>query len=196
MRSWLRMRRPSREDCEATLASDADVVVFDFNAAPWLARTPRRAPRLVAEIGERIEDELDAVMSVAPWAILVACARGADVQRWGAKLAVREARVGLAAGSTRIVARIGDAGVLNLASFAGASPRLVALLLDGRGRAADVLRRLVAVGAAAAGVVAIDSAGDPRFLHEEAVRARDEGFSGKIATTPEQAKNLNAVFSV
>jgi citrate lyase subunit beta/citryl-CoA lyase len=200
MRSWLLTPCRSEAEFSAARTSGADFVIVDFVAAPrapeWLAAGSSRGPRIAAQVGAAIENGLDAFMPFAPWGILAACQNGVDVQRLGGKLAVREARFGLELGATRILARLDDAkGILNLASFAGASPRLAALLFDASGPSTKLARSLVALAAAAADVVAIDGAGDQSFFRDEAARARNEGYSGKIATTLEEVEILNAIFT-
>ncbi len=122
--------------------ANADVLCRAFTAPRQIAApTPGRriAARVSAVSDAAIEADLDIAMSHCPWAILLPrCRSGVDVQQLAAKLAVREARLGLTAGVTGIVAVVGDsaAGVCNLASFAGASPRLIALAAN-----AGALRR-------------------------------------------------------
>lgn len=190
MRSWLLTVRPSEAEFATTLASGADVVVLE-GEPPSQDLHVATASRLVV----KIDGDLDALTTLAPWAILAPCSSGADVQRLGAKLAVREARLGLADGATRIVASIGDArGLMNLPSFAGASPRLAALLFEAQTPDLALARGLVVLAAAAANVAAIDGAGDPQRFAQEAALARDAGFDGRIATNGHDVATLNALF--
>lgn len=141
-----------------------------------------------------LDADLDAVMAGAPGAVLLPGAVGArDLQHLGAKLAVREAERGLAAGRTGIVAMAADtaAGVLALGTLPGASPRLMALGWDPAALAAALgvgpggsalwtARDLLLTAAAAAGVPAIDCgpAGDGGAEASDA--ARRDGFAGKL----------------
>jgi citrate lyase subunit beta / citryl-CoA lyase len=208
LRSWLDTRDP------LALATGADVLCLRAGDADWAcARGRRIAARISPLPTATLEAELDALLPLAPWAVMLPqCRGGADLQRLGAKLAVREARLGLAAGSTRIVAAIdGAVGVLSLASFAGASPRLAALVADAAALEAEfgasresgavaLARGLCVVSAAAASVPAIDGARNgpfnPLMARGEAMAARAEGFRGKIATHPEEAAIYNEVFAV
>lgn len=194
MRSWLLTPCPTEAEFAAARGSGADVVVLDLTRAPVRERLGA-TPRLVAKVGDAIEDDLDAVMPLTPWAILASCRSGADVQRLGGKLAVREARLGLVDGATRIVACVGDAkSLMNLPSFAGASPRLAALVLCANAPWPPLARALVALAAADADVAAIDGPSEADLFRHEAESARDQGFSGKIATNVEQVAIVNAVF--
>jgi citrate lyase subunit beta/citryl-CoA lyase len=188
---------PTEAELAAALASEADFVILDpAGMPPAPARDqPFVKPRLVAKLGDAIEDDLNNVMPWAPWAILASCRSGADVQRLGAKLAVREARFGLVDGATRIVASVGDAqSVMNLPSFVGASLRLAALAFFASARPNALARGLVALAAAAAEIAAIDGPTFSGDFQQEAESARDQGFSGKIAANAEQVAILNSVF--
>lgn len=213
MASWLLTTCDSDASFAAALASGADFVILDVGAAPgaqvrqWLSAPRERAPRVAVKLGEAIEDDLDAFIPGAPWAIFAPCRSGADVQRLGGKLGVREARFGLADGATRIVASVGDAlGILNLSSFVGASPRLAALACDARGLrenlsapqariAPSLARGLVVLAAAAAGVDAIDGPAGACVSRAEAESAREDGFSGMIVRNPEEVAVVNGVFA-
>jgi citrate lyase subunit beta/citryl-CoA lyase len=211
VRSWLNVRDP------ASPASAADVSWFRAgDAGAWRPKVEGRDRRIavllspVSDIG--VEAELDALMPLAPWAVILPrCRGGADVQRLGAKLAVREARLGLDAGVTRIVAGVGGAaGTLQSSSLARASPRLLALVADAEGLKADLgaaqapgavalMRALTVIAAASAGVAAIDGARagsfDPQAARAEAEASWAEGFRGKIAMRPEEVAIYNEVFA-
>ncbi|MBM3564392.1 MAG: aldolase, partial [Alphaproteobacteria bacterium] len=105
-----------------------------------VARAKSGAPKLFVEVAPLdsvlIETDLDALFGPGPDGVFLPARDGAvGVQRLAVKLAVREARAGLADGATRIVALVGadPAGVLALASFSGGSPRLAALAFDDAG---------------------------------------------------------------
>jgi citrate lyase subunit beta/citryl-CoA lyase len=219
------------------LASGAGAVIVDLAQAALEKRTATRAtaarflkqerargggPALVVGVhaldsGETDAD-LDAVMGFAPDAILLPRSfGGASVQQLSAKLAVREAEFALADGATRIIA-VADAarGVLNLASYRGASERLVGLAWNAASLRADIgaeterdssgayasalrlARDLTLLAAAAAGVAAIDATfpavADAKGLRAEALAARRDGFAGKMAIDPAQAAIINEVF--
>ena len=159
------MRMPLLLSCDGlpdvglALASGADALVLDLGPpGDGTARDARRAaardallrlaavaPRLrgVVRLGPLaagdVDADLDAVMPGTPGAVLLRGAVGAsDIQRLAAKLAVREAEAGLAAGTTGILAAAADTarGVLALPAVPGASPRLRALVWDGEALAA------------------------------------------------------------
>ena len=179
----------------------------------------RPAPmvRLSALADGESDLDLDAVVGLAPAAILLpGMLGGASVQRLSARLAVREADNGLEHGSMRIIAVVDTAAaLLNLASLRDCSARLVGLAWDAAGFAADIgaepgrdargaapgpcrlARDLTLIGAAAAGVAAIDAgflSADPEGLRAEALAARRDGFSAKIALDPDHARIINRVF--
>jgi citrate lyase subunit beta/citryl-CoA lyase len=158
---------------------------------PALRIYVRVSPLTVSEI----DADLDAVMAARPDGILLAkVTSGADLSHLGAKLAVREAELGLNDGGTRIIAMIDSAkGLFGLASLSGASHRLDALAwdphaiardaglagpLDEEGALHDVCRTarsLVLLGAAAVGVDAVDMGNAP---------GASGGFKAKIVTDP------------
>ena len=214
---------------DAGLESGADAVILDggFDARGLSARTEfivsarRRAerPMLIARIGPldggEVEAELDALMRAAPDALMLETRRGGiDVQRLGAKLAVREALYGLGDGSTRIFALAGASALslFSLATYAGCSARLGALVFDADALAEDLrvlpparrqasplalARNLVLFAARAARIPAIDakSCGDDEAgFRAEAEAAHDIGYDGKIARNAAEAAAINEIF--
>ncbi len=219
------------------LVSGADAVIVDLALAAPEKRAATRAtaaqflkqarargggPALVVGVSAldsgETDADLDAVMGFAPDAILLPRSfGGASVQRLSAKLAVREADFALADGATRIIAVVDAArGVLNLASYCGASARLAGLAWsaaclgaeigaetgrDPSGAHAGALRLardLTLLAATAAGVAAIDATfaavADAKGLRAEALAAWRDGFAGKMAIDPAQAAIINDVF--
>ena len=155
---------------------------------------------------------LDALIPARPTGIALSRAEGgADVTRLSALLRPREAIAGIDDGATRIIALATDtpAGLLALASYHGASRRLTALAWDDRPLAealgaedthevSRAARTGTLVAAAAAGVAALDRpfpGSDPGALQTEAETARRAGFSGKLASRPDQIAVINAAFS-
>ncbi len=196
-------------------AAKADALVFDL-AGPSASRPARRATALaallqtgrtasqpyrvvrLADLGSGdVDGDLDAVMAGAPDAVLLPDTVGpAAIEQLGAKLAVREAERGLAAGRTRIVAAPADtgAGLLALPRLAQARSRLAALLWDPAALAADlgaadpecepcrVARVLVLAAAAACGVPALEAAPDEddASLARRRAAAHRDGFAGLL----------------
>jgi len=167
-----------------------------------------------------IDADLDGVMKVAPDGIVLPkSVGGADVAHLGAKLAVREAEFGLDDGATRILAIATEnaAGVFALGTFSGASHRLIGLTWGGEDLSADLgaesnrdetgaytdpyrlARSLTLLGAAAAGVDAIDSVftnfRDMEGLAIECRAARRDGFVAKMAIHPAQVPVINEAFT-
>jgi citrate lyase subunit beta/citryl-CoA lyase len=166
------------------------------------------------------DTDLDGVMQAAPDGIILPkTVGGTDVAHLGAKLAVREAEFGLEDGATRILA-IGTenaAGVFALGTFAGASHRLMGLTWGGEDLSADIgaeanrgddgaytdpyrlARALTLLGAAAAGVDAVDSVytnfRDMGGLEAECRAARRDGFVAKMAIHPAQVPVINEAFT-
>ena len=210
------MRSPLLVPCDdpaalaAALASGAGALVFDLGdpAAPGdrvarrsavagllahRAATPHVTLRLVriAPLASGLADgDLDTVMAGAPDAILLPGAVGAiDIQHLAAKLAVREAEHGLAAGGTGIVATAADTarGVLALSTVPGASPRLRALAWDAAALAADLGTRVDAEPcrfAHALLLTAATAAGIPTIrIHPAGPSASDGTVAGALLHT-------------
>jgi citrate lyase subunit beta/citryl-CoA lyase len=213
----------------AALENGADALIFDIGGDPqrfseqaeFIASAKRRAPQplLIVKIAsldrDRLEADLDALAPIAPDAVMLEnCRGGVDVQRLGAKLAVREALHGLGDGFTRIVAMAGASALslFALSTYADCSARLAALVFDADSLAEDLgilssaqspaspmalARNLVLIAARAARVAAIDAAfsgDDDAALRAEAEAARNIGYAGKIAKNVAQAAAINEIF--
>ena len=164
--------------------------------------------------------DLDGVMQAAPDGIVLPkTVGGADVAHLGAKLAVREAEFDLEDGATRILAIATEnaAGVFALGTFAGASHRLMGMTWGGEDLSADLgaetnrredgsytdpyrlARSLTLLGAAAAGVDAVDSVftnfRNMAGLEAECRIARRDGFVAKMAIHPAQVPVINEAFT-
>lgn len=123
-----------------------------------------------------------------------------------------ERAAGIKEGASGLIALIGSAeGLLNAREIAGASPRMVALGLDGTSLSADMgvdafrdvhvylyPRGHIAVCARAANVLGLDTpyflARETQGLLSDATLARGLGLHGKFVIAPEQASVVNAVF--
>jgi citrate lyase subunit beta / citryl-CoA lyase len=162
--------------------------------------------------------DLDAVIAGAPDAILLPGSLGAaSVQQLSTKLAVREAQLGLSDGATRVIAVADTAqSLFHMGSYRGSSARLIAVAWSSeslradigaetdRGRLGDTLgpyrlaRELTLLAATSARVAAIDTVflniHDMEGLRAEALAARRDGFTGKIALDPAQVGVINDVF--
>jgi len=163
--------------------------------------------------------DLAAVMPAAPDGIaLPKCASAADVQLLANYLDAFEAVSNIAAGATRIIAIATEnaASVFGLGSYAGASPRLWGLMWGAEDLAASLgatenrrhgiyhspyrlARDFCLMGAAAAGVVAIDTVfteiDDLDRLQEESLAARRDGFAAKAVIHPKHVDVVNAAFT-
>jgi citrate lyase subunit beta/citryl-CoA lyase len=183
-------------------------------ARDFLRRAKRRdtRPTLFLQLpplgGEALELDLDAMTDAPPDGVfLEACEGRADVQRLSVKLAVFEARAGVAEGSTKIVALAAQtaAGLFRLGDYARASARLAALAFDetappGGPEAEGVARSLLVLGAAAAGVPALAAAppgaepDDASSFHEGCAALRRQGFAGLITHRRSQVAAIEAGF--
>ena len=199
--------------------SAADALVLDAGDAParvraWLDRARRLVParpllvRVAGPGSPGVEAALDAIMPGRPDAVVLPeCHAGADVQQLGVKLAVREAELGLKVGATAILAEPSAAGLLALASFTGASARLVGLIAPAveadpgppsrAGHPADLLAHaLVLLGARAAGLAAFDTdtdvASDAAAVETASRRARGSGFAGRVTRDAARVETINA----
>ena len=164
------------------------------------------------------DSDLDAVMAHAPDAILLPRSLGAaSVQQLSAKLAVREAEFALPDGRTRIIAVADTArSLFGMGSYRGSSARLTGIAWSAESLRADIgaestrdrlgdylapyrlARDLTLLAATSAGVAAIDGVfadlRNPEGLRAEALAARRDGFTGKIAIDPAQAGIINEIF--
>src|ERR1700722_2195904 len=164
------------------------------------------------------DDDLDAVMPGAPTAIMLPGSLvAASVRQLSAKLAVREAEFDLPDGETRIIAVADTAqSLFHLGSYRGASARLMGVAWSAEALRADIgaemdrdrpggllgpyrlARELTLLAATSARVAAIDTAflniRDLEGLRAEALAARRDGFTGKIALDPGQVGVINDVF--
>lgn len=193
-------------------------------AARFLKETRGRAgrPKLIVRLSPldsgEADSDLGAVMAHAPDAILLPGSLGAaSVQQLSAKLAVREADCALADGVTRIIAVVDTARALfGMGSYRIASARLAAIAWSAESLRNDVgaaterddqgayagpyrlARDLTLLAAASAGVAAIDTVftgrRDKESLRAEALAARRDGFSGKMAVDAAQTAVVNDVF--
>jgi citrate lyase subunit beta / citryl-CoA lyase len=195
-------------------------------AAAFLQRlgSVAHAPRVIVRVNALdsgfVEDDLDAVVRAAPYGILLPKSEsGANVQQLSAMMELRETDAGLPAGRIRIHALVSEtaAGVLNAGSYRNMSPRLEALAWGGEDLSADLgvetnrgddssytdvfrlARSLTLLGAAAAGVSAIDTVftdfRDMDGLERECRMAVRDGFAGKMAIHPAQVEVINRVFT-
>jgi len=241
MRSLLFVPGDDVKKLARALTSGADALIVDLEdsvaearkpaaracAAAFLAEARRLAtcPRLYVRVNPLASGltaaDLGAVFPAAPdGVVLPKCLGGADVQRLGANLAVREAEHGLIDGSTRIVAIATESAraLFGFASYRGASGRLEGLAWGGEDLSVDIgaetnrlpdgayaapyalARTLTLVGAVAAEARPIDAVytnfRDLDGLRAEALAARRDGFLAKMAIHPAQVPIINEVFSV
>lgn len=237
MRSLLFVPGDSPRKMARALESGADALILDLEdsvaaaaksgaraaVAQFLAAR-RGGPQLwvrINPLNSGLEDEdLDAVVAHGPAGVLLPkCVGGRDVQHLSAKLAVREAQAGLAAGRTAILALATEtaAAIFALGSLAGASARLAGVTWGAEDLSADIgataarlpdgaytppfalVRSLALLAAASAGVAAIDTVftrlDDADGLQRECQAAARDGFVGKLAIHPAQIAAIHAAFT-
>jgi citrate lyase subunit beta/citryl-CoA lyase len=192
------------------LACGADAVVAD--ATTGRSEGPALYARLPPLDDPGFFDALRAAAALRPAGFALAATGGADVQRFGARLAVEEAALGLEEGAFRVLAFATESpeAIFGLQSYRGASPRLSGLVWSvsplaralgaapGRGGPFRLARDMTLLAAKAAGVWAIDAAfadaGDLPGLREEALAARADGFDGKVAVSAGQVGVIREIF--
>ncbi|MDQ2082831.1 CoA ester lyase [Xanthobacteraceae bacterium Astr-EGSB] len=240
MRSLLFVPADAPKKLDKAMTSGADAVIVDLEdsiapdrkgaaretAAAFVreAMTATARPRLLVRVNGLstglTDDDLDAVIPARPDAIMLPKAEGAaSIIHTDAKLAAREAIVGLPAGHTRIVAIATEtAQALFVAgTYRGASRRLSGLTWGAEDLSAELgaeanrdadgnfldpyrlARAICLAAAAAAEVQAIDTV-HVDFRNETALRrecedARRDGFTGKMAIHPAQVAVINEVFT-
>jgi citrate lyase subunit beta / citryl-CoA lyase len=215
-------------EAEAWLACGASALLLDLRepragALAFLRRAREFGPRpaLYARLGPvehpGFDLALESMLQAPPDGIFLDEAEGgASVQHLAAKLAVFEARAGLADGAMTIIASAAGtpAAIFALGSYKGCSPRLAALswesgalaralMLDGWPGVVPaplaVARGLLVLGAAAAGLPALDAPSlhpnEPAEFREECLLARADGFEGKLATRPEEIAIIEEIFA-
>ncbi|MGL5735972.1 MAG: HpcH/HpaI aldolase/citrate lyase family protein, partial [Beijerinckiaceae bacterium] len=161
MRSLLFVPGDSEKKLAKGLGSGADALIIDLEdsvaasrkaearrIATAFIRTAReqpQRPRLIVRVNAldtgMTDEDVGAVMAAAPDAIMLPKANGgADVQQLGNKLAVAEARHGMADGATKIIAIATETAqaIFGLASYRGCSARLDALTWGAEDLSADI----------------------------------------------------------
>ncbi|MEX0590430.1 MAG: CoA ester lyase, partial [Xanthobacteraceae bacterium] len=212
-------------DLEDSVTADAKVgarkTVRDFLKAALRAKSrPKLYVRVNALDTGLLDGDLDEVLAGAPDGIMLPKSNsGADAVLLDAKLAAREAIHGLPDNSTRLIAIATEtpAAIFALGTYRDASSRLVGLCWAGEDLSAAVnaetnrllggeytapyrvVRALCLFAAVAAEVLPIDSVytnyRDLDGLRAEAMEARRDGFTSKLAIHPAQVPVINAVFT-
>jgi citrate lyase subunit beta/citryl-CoA lyase len=166
------------------------------------------------------EADLAGVMAAAPDGIILPKPQsGDDVNRLSIALGHAEAKANLTAGQTRILSIVTEVpiSVLKLETYVDASSRQIALSWGAEDLGAVIgssanrerdgtftspymlVRNLCLITAVAAGVEPIDTVfvnfRDSSGLREEALIAKRDGFTGKIAIHPDQVPVINEVFT-
>lgn len=163
--------------------------------------------------------DLAAVMPLKPDGIVLPkCAGAADVAKLANYLDAFEAAVSHEVGKSRIlgVATETAESIFGLGSYSGSSQRLMGIMWGGEDLAASIgatennvegvftspfvlARNLCLMGAAAAGIAAIDTVStrikDLDLVEAEARVARRDGFSGKAVIHPSHVEIVNRAFS-
>jgi len=213
--------RTQRELAKAT-ESGANVLILDAAAVAAFASARVRRPQgllIHVRVGALVTAaELGSIVAAAPDGVVLAgVERRGNVVRLSAMIATAEAIAGLPDGAIGVVAMIATAGdVLGVSSLPGATPRLQGIAWDAEALAASVgagsprdahgrlndlcraARAQCLFAAAAAGIPAFDTAcplpTDGAALEAEAMDARQQGFAGKLAVSPDQVPVINSVF--
>jgi citrate lyase subunit beta/citryl-CoA lyase len=177
----------------------------------WVRINPIQGPHALADLAS--------VMPAAPAGIMFPKPRGrADAERLDHYLTAFEAAAGSAIGSTRVMllATEEPASMLAIGSYAGV-PRVAAMSWGGEDLATalgasdnrgdyggydftyELARSLCLVGAAAAGVPAIETIHgdfkDDAGLRKRAAQMRRAGYRGMLAIHPAQVDIINEAFS-
>jgi citrate lyase subunit beta/citryl-CoA lyase len=177
----------------------------------WVRVNPLDGPHALADLA--------AVIPARPGGIMLPKSRGrADVETLDHYLSALEVAAGTDQGETKVIALATETAesVFTVGSYRGA-PRLAAMswgaedLADavgasenrnpdgGYGFTYELARSLCLLGAAAAGVAAIDTIHgdfrDPDGLRRRAEQVRRAGFRGMLAIHPAQIEVINAAFT-
>ena len=182
---------------------------------------PRLYVRVHALDSGMIDDDLAAIVPARPDGILLPQSlSGQSVTALDVRLQAQEALASLPQGSIKIMAATTDTAtsIFHLGSYGDASPRLVAMTwgtaplanqlgaedsIEGHGALTSpyrLARDLCLMGARSARVDPVDGIyadiDNLDGLRLEALAARRDGFSGKLAIHPDQIPIINDVFSV
>ncbi len=241
MRSLLFVPGHDERKLAKGLACGADALIIDLEDAVPEAEKARardigcafvQASRASRKLFVRVNalstphalPDLDAVVSAAPFAVMLPkCEGAADLARLANLLAERETLHGLPVGSIQVlpIATETAAGVLALQGYgqlpAEARQRLCGVMWGGEDLAADIgarankdadgqysapyqlARTLTLLGATAAGVPAVDAVytnfRDAEGLRHEASLAMRDGFSAKVGIHPDQIAIIHEVFT-
>ena len=237
MRSWLFAPGDSERKMEKAAAGAADIVIFDLEDAVAPDEKPKAREIVRGFLSAQSADrsrlwvrinpldgpyaliDLAAVMPGRPGGIMLPKARGpADVELLHHYLSALEALVGIAAGSTKVIALVTEtAEAMFTTGNYGGAPRLVAMtwgaedLADALGASENhnpdgsyaftyqLARSLCLIGAATANVAPIETIhGDFRDLEGLRMRAeqvRRDGYRGMLAIHPAQVDVINAAFT-
>lgn len=167
-----------------------------------------------------VEADLDTIVPAGPDAIMLPKSEsGSDISLLSAMIAPREAIAAIDDGEIRILALATEtaAAVFNFATYQAASARLAGMAWSSEDLAAALgvetayeasgaftdpfrlARTLCLYGAKAAGVTAIDRVfanyRDSKGFESEALAARRDGFTAKLAIHPDQVAIINEVFT-
>lgn len=210
-------------DLEDSVSADRKAAARDLTLA-FLQHAKRDGLRLIVRVNALetglIDDDLDAVVAGRPDAIMLPKAQGGvSVTHLHAKLSAREAIAGLPEGEITVIALATEtaASLFTTGTYRDASSRLAALTWGAEDLSADLgaeanrdengrfldpyrlARSLCLVGAAAAGVPAIDTVyvdfRNDAGLRRECEEARRDGFSAKLAIHPAQVAVINEIFT-
>lgn len=208
-------------DLEDSVAPDAKETARQETAA--MLQAPRGRQKLFVRVNAFDTDltatDLAAVMAHRPNGIaLPKCDGPEQVKRLAHMLDALEAAHGIAPGSTLILAIVTEtaASLFGLGSYRGCSERLWGMMWGAEDLAASfgatanrdaqghmlapyrLARNLCLAGAAAAGVVAVDTVAvtidDLAAVEQEAREARRDGFMAKGVIHPKHIEPVNAAF--
>jgi len=209
-------------DLEDAVAAEAKVAART-QVRNFIKANPSRRDRLWVRInpfdGPHTLADLGAIMPAAPGGIMLPKVNGrAEVEKLDHCLSALEVAHGQEEGSTPVIVLITETAeaMFRTGDYKGA-PRVVALtwgaedLADSIGASSnrnadgaysftfELARSLTVLGAAAAGVTAIDTISpdfrDLEALRTRAERVRREGFRGMLAIHPAQVDVINAAFT-
>jgi citrate lyase subunit beta/citryl-CoA lyase len=210
-------------DLEDAVTDDGKPEARAMIAAFLAAQPPAARTRLWVRVnpldGPHALADLAAVLPARPGGIMLPKARGrADVELLDHYLSALEVSAGIRQGSTKVIVLVTETAeaMFTTGTYQGA-PRVVAMtwgaedLADAVGAAEnrnadggygftyELARSLCLLGAAAAGVAAVDTIqGDFRDLEglrRRAEKVRRDGFRGMLAIHPAQVDVINAAFT-
>jgi citrate lyase subunit beta / citryl-CoA lyase len=201
MRAWFEIHGNQEPPVKSIIASGCDALIIQsqhLNSInpSWLSEATSSLSifiRISPLTSINQAAELKYAMQFMPSGIILPCSeKGADIQQLGARIAVYEAQYSFIEKSTKIIGVVETAtSLMHLASYKGASSRLIGLILDKKAICEHIsadsynfAQNLVIIATKSASILSISDALSGSYndtkLELEDVNIENSGFDVKI----------------